>query len=248
MRPHERAQAVGGLGGGDRAAQFAGAEKLTVTPGNPFSPANGTDWSICLWIALDNAILATNWEVLNTVGGSAAVDGWFVFVEATTQKIAHGYCDGTNYSFLATHPLALGAWYFVHFTINNDASPHLDMTVWDTTQLINSFSTGSTGFINPANQALKIGGGLVSQQWMKGRLDKIGIWSRPLTGSEPQDLWNGGAGLTGVAVSGSGLLTGLVDYYDLDEGTGAATWRSLLGTHNAAATGTVVSVPRAGQF
>lgn len=234
---------------GDRAAQFSGLTKLTAPNGGAFSPANGTDLTVAFWISLDEAIGAAAWEVLNVAGAAAGTDGWYAYIEGTSQDIGMGYSNGTTYNNLTTLTLTANTWYFIVCRWNNDASPVLEMTVYDTTQLLTSVSTGGNGFINIASpQPLNIGGGVDGQTWLRGRMDKVGIWTRAFAGGEAVTLWNNGLGLNGSDLASAGLLSDLVAWYDLNERSGSASWSDFLGVRDATATGNVLSVPKAGLF
>ena len=245
---HRVLSASGGGVLSDRAAQFGGMTKVTAQNGGAFAPPNSTGLTVAFWISLDEAIGASAWEVLNVAGAAVETDGWYAYVEGTTQKIGMGYSNGVSYNNLTPLALTENTWYMILCYWDNDASPNLTMDVYDTTALINSFSTAGNGFINVASpQPLNIGGGVGGQAWMKGRLDKVGIWLGNKSSSSAT-IWNNGAGLTGNQLAPAGLLSDLAGWYDLDERSGAATWADFLGAHDAAATGNVLSVPRSGQF
>jgi hypothetical protein len=248
MRVHRRLPASGGGGETDFAAQFAGAEKLVAANAGAFSPANGTDWTVGFWFVIDEFPVAGVHEICNVTGNALALDGWFVFVDSA-QTLAMGYSNGAGYQVLAPATIDAATWYFCKLHWNNDASPSLNMSLYDTESSINSWGAGTTGFINIATpQPLNLGGGIAPQAWMRGRIDKWGCWARNFAGGEEADLWAAGAGLTGEQVDAHGTLSDYVAYYDLDELTGAATWPDQGGNHPATATGTVVRVPKAGQF
>lgn len=236
---------------GDRAAQFSGTTKLSVPNTGDFSPASQVPWTVAFWFAMDQDNGADAWEVLNVAGAAVGSDGWFTYVEGTTRRLAMGYSNGTSYSFFAPAGAALSTstWYFAicHWT-QHPVTPLLLMDLWTTSAGPGSFSTSGSGQINVSTQPLNIGGGVGGQVWSRARLDKVGIWNRAFSGGEGPALWNNGLGLTGSELASVGLTSGLVDYYDLDQRSGTATWTSLSGSNNATATGNVISVPRAGLF
>jgi len=232
---------------GDRAAQFDGSNKVSAANSGAFSPAPLTPWSVVFHLYLDADIGATDWAIVNVASGVLATDGWFFFVQTGTQKIGMGHSDGAGLHFLIPHVLIKQTWYMIVGTWDQAAvGPTMAMDVY-TGASHNSYSTGTTDtYINNASpQPLNIGGAVGGLTWVHGRLDKVGFWTRTLP--DQGTLWNGGVGLKGTELPAAGMTGSLVDYYDLDEATGSTTWRSLFGTHNATATGTVVSVPPAGQ-
>jgi len=253
MNVVRRAAAVGLLGAGDRAAQFNGSTKVSAANTGDFSPPGNTDLFVAFWLAMDDLSGASGLELINVAGAAVATDGWFVYVNAANDRLAMGSSDGTGYSSLefSLQALTAATWYMgFAWWDNSGGAATYTLDLYSTSAHIGSNSAAGR-FINVASpQPLNIGGGVGGQTWAQCRLDKVGIWRLP-SGQSPDQgaLWNNGAGLTGAAVQAHATLpTGLVDYYDLDEATGSTTWRSVLGTHNATATGTVVSVPPAGQF
>lgn len=252
MRVHRRwLGAEGEEAPTDMAAQFAGAEVLAAAHGGALSPGAGETLTLALWFALDALPSGASFEVMNVNTGAAATDGWFVFVEDGTNKLGMGYCDGTNYTFLTTGvALEADKWYLAVIGWQNGAGCALSIDLFDTDAFINSYTNSGLNPVNAgANGTLKMGDGAAGQQGLIGRLDKAGFWSRTLTAGELVDLYNAGVGLTGGQVLAHGTLpTGLLAGYDYDEETGATTWPDYTENFDATATGTVVSVPPAGQF
>lgn len=252
-RPQRRLALVPGGGGGDRAAQFDGSNKLSATNGGVFSPPGNVDLYVLFWFVIDAFPVSGNHEIVNVAGGTLGTDGWFVFTDATNHYLNIGTSDGAGYSTIAFSAQALitNKWYMAGCSWDNSGgAAGYEIDLWDTGGLLGSNSSGGR-FINNSNpQPLNIGGGVGGQAWMNGRIDKLGIWNRlagnPVDGTA---LWNSGAGMVGSDVLAHPTLSsGLVAFYDLDQATGTLTWPDVGGTHPATATGTVVSVPRAGQF
>lgn len=239
-----------GASGGDRAAQFAGEEKLSITNDGTFNPPGNTDLHLGYWFCLDDLPESGVYEMVNTTGGVITADCWFTFVAASDGWFRMGCTDGSGYTDLPVeHVIQVGQWYYAGcWWDNSGVEANLTLTLWDTSDLLGSVTTAGR-FLRQGNpQPVNIGGGIDGQQWTVGRFDKVGIWTR--AAGSPVDLtaaWNNGFGLTGEQVQAHGTLAaGLLAYYDLDEDTGAATWPDATGDHDATATGTVVSVPRAG--
>jgi hypothetical protein len=182
--------------------------------------------------------------------GSAATDQWFVQRHAFTgdEGVNFGYSDGIDYRVLVNEaPIVAGRWYMFAGSIDNDVTPVLGSEIWDTSGIIGTATAGGTGFINTlGNQPLALGKWAAGTPTpLIGRLDKVGIWNREFTGGETAILHNGGTGLRGSALP-TALQSGLQEYYDLDERSGASVWRALL-SRNLTASGTVLSKPPAGR-
>lgn len=235
----------------DFAAQFTGDDKLVAANAGAFSPGANEKLTVAFWFALDALPSGASLELANLNTGVANNDSWFVFVQDVTNRPGMGYTDGTGGFFFLVPAvtLAVDTWYFIVCEWDNNADCDLAMRLYDTEAVINSFSNAGT---NPSNATavgdLNLGGGAAGQAGLTGRMDKAGLWMRKFAGAEADDLWNNGAGLTGAAVDAHGTLNDYLAYYDYDRNTGAVTWPDHGGNFNATATGTVIRVPRAGQF
>lgn len=241
----------------DRAADFGGSSKLSAPNNGVFNPAFGTDLYVVFWFSIDTLPGAgVNYEMVNTAVGDVTKDGWFCFLNGTTNFFSIGSSTGTAYGTLGFSAQAIVAnkWYMAACSWDNHSGTGAYIiTLYDTAGLINSNSTGAPGFINTANpQPLNIGGhGNPAFAWVHGRIDKLGIWKRTAIQGSPSanTLWNSGVGLQGSQVlADPNLPIGLTAWYDLNEATGSGIWRDITGAHDMNATGTVVSVPPSGQF
>ena len=83
-------------------------------------------------------------------------------------------------------------------TLNVNTWYHLVITQSGTTAkfYVNNASpeTNTMGYSGGATNTYNHFGGYTSD-WLAGRLDEIGVWSRAITATEVSDLYNGGAGL-----------------------------------------------------
>lgn len=243
----------GGGGQGDRAAQFDGTNRLTApNTGGVFSVAGNTDLHVVFWFVVDTFPTSGADEIMNVTGNNVTKDGWFTYV-TSAQRLAMGSCDGAGYGFLVNTSTLLSTahWYFAHcWWDNSGGAANYTMSLYDTGALLSSVSTGGLFINNAIPQPLNMGGGIAPQTWLKGRMDKVGIWGLP--NPSPLDgtgIWNSGAGLTGAElVALPAYDTGRLGWWDLDEQTGAMVWSELGGLYDAIPTGTVVSVPPAGEF
>lgn len=237
----------------DRAAQFQGNEKLSVPNDGSFSPPGNVDLHVIFWFAIDTFPAAGVHEIMNVSGNAVGLDGWFIFTDATNHRLSIGSSDGVSYGAMefTVAPLTAGTWYMASCLWDNSGGgAGYEIDLYNTGGLIGS-NTAAGNFINPtSSQPLNIGGGVSGQAWMKGRIDKVGIWRR-LTGDPVNQtvVFNSGLGLTGSQVySNASLTSGLVAWYDLDQRSGSPLWRDFAGNHIAVSTGNVLSVPKAGSF
>lgn len=242
---------------GDRAAQFGGANYLSVAnPSGVFIPAFNTDLHVYFWFVID--VLPPGVDGYNMVKcGPSPVDvtkdSWGIFFDAA-DRLGMFATDGATYAFLIPAvTLSVATWYFTHCHWDNSGgTAALNMSLYDTGGSLGSFGAGGHFLNNPSpSQPLFLGGINAPQIGLQGRMDKLGIWhvSSVETPPDELDLWNGGAGMTGAAVFATpALVDNVIAYYDFDELTGALTWADHGGVHPATATGTVVSVPPVGQF
>ena len=239
-------------GQSDRSAGFDGSTTLlSYSSGSAFVPANNTPLTVSLWFSFDTVTAGAYYVLAGVLAATAGAgsDVWYVHRDGTTGLMTMGYSDGTHYHEVGTLSPSVNHWYFGVFAWGNTSSPILTADIWDEGGKINEWFNTLSGFINTgASSPLVVGARAGLSECLAGRIDKLGIWERTITGAEQWALYNGGMGLPGFGVEETSLATGLVDYFDFDDASGAGTWKSLLGTHPLTATGSVVSRPPAGSF
>jgi|KBSSwiStaDraftv2_1062776.scaffolds.fasta_scaffold111906_2 hypothetical protein len=237
------------------AAQFQGAEGLTAPQGGALptlSPTGGQDMAVSFFLAIDTMpAAATLQEVIRCMSTAAGLGGWQIQLNGTTQSLRWQTRD----TGVLQAPVDLVTvlptqeWMYCNFSFDNSGgAANISIFIQGVTSgVLVNIGAGSS-FCGPVHtNPLQMGTGAAFG--LQGRLSRVGVWLP--VGVSPPDvsyLYNGGVGRTGAEVVASGPPpvwgdpTDLRGYWDLNEQTGAAVWPDTTGFHDAAASGTIVSV------
>lgn len=144
---------------------------------------DGSTFTVNLWINFD--ALTQNYRIAEkNVGGSS---GWRLMVRADGSlryEVQEGANEYQQYSSAGAVSVA-GGWYMITILRNSDG----DAELWINGVL--SDSTANTTYATN-NESLVIGG---YTYHVSGQYDEIGAWSRGLTQTEIEELYNSGSGL-----------------------------------------------------
>lgn len=120
--------------------------------------------------------------------------------------------------------LTKNKWYFVVSTATLADGGRKEIHLYDESGLVQSGFTTTYSGINANNNfkfiifATRVGG-----YWSIHHQNSFGVWDRPLTSAEIEELWNSGNGLSYLGVKGSNTLTDdLNEWFELDNWDGTS--------------------------
>lgn len=94
--------------------------------------------------------------------------------------------------------ITLNTWYHVVGVVNNG---NIELYINGVEDNTNAVTNSISSTLNFANGRVTVGharyynGAYNPSRWFRGKIDEAGIWNRPLSGAEIQQIYNGGNGL-----------------------------------------------------
>jgi hypothetical protein len=185
-----------GTGKSENAALFAGSNHLGAdwSVQNPL-PASFT---IACWVYMSSAV-AGNRAVISRYGASGLFRQFMLYTRPSSASFAWMVCAPAVNQFYAFGSLIYNSWLFVVGVYDKDGGGSYGT-------IASSFgAAGSVTHIGPlainigfpqsvANDYFRIGGAHDTNSPFVGLIDDVGVWSRALTTSEREQLYNSGAG------------------------------------------------------
>ena len=159
------------------------------------------NFSISLWVKITEFPSTTTPRQICTLGGDSATPSPtnYFYVTTTQDDIINA---GNHASGIVTDTLSTGVWYHIVYMSSTSSSE----------LYINGVSQGTGSGQSEYSSGYCAIGNLRSQDdCVNGIIDEVGIWSRALTASEVEELYNSGAGLsypfTGGGISNTNFFT-----------------------------------------
>ena len=242
--------------GGYEFTSYSIANTRTASTGGPygrsaqFSSINSQRLSIASNATLQapsTSLTVAGWFYFDTISGDIGLVGkgtfnnvageYYLYVRnSAIMRFEIG--NGTAQSICATSFSTTGAWTFVAGRLDTG-----NQLVRLRVNATNITPVASTSTIQSASGTFSIGG--ISNAFLNGRADSVGLWKRHLTDDELTWLYNEGSGkvyndLGSSGTIGGNLKTSLVSWYELDEPSG--TRSDSFGTnHLTASTAVIIS-------
>ena len=150
-----------------------------------FDQGAWTEYSWSFWVYLD----ITTDLVLLTVGEDASFGYRSIQLTSGAFKVNTG--SGAAIISSPTSAASSGQWYFIVGTakVGDKVRLYVDGTEVGTGTAISAFGNPNNRFLVGVNYG-------VSGEYLNGKMDEIGVWSRALSSSEVTELYNGGTGLS----------------------------------------------------
>ncbi|SVD70553.1 uncharacterized protein METZ01_LOCUS423407, partial [marine metagenome] len=203
---------TGGAGGSvaNYSLSFDGADDYVSIPDNDALDIGSSDFSIQFWIKSSDNNKAT---IVSKSEGGDPVNTWY-FVNMNSNgtieyEITDGYSVSGDYS-IATGSIAVndGEWHHISVLFDRD---NLGYIYIDGILDVSSSIASHPGNLSN-NASLEFGVDLEhSQHYTSGNIDEVSIWNTVLTQEEIQSY---------MTVSPTGNESGLVGYWNFNEGEG----------------------------
>lgn len=178
-----------------------------VDVGNDPGLDGSSDLTINLWV---NKSSTANQMII----GKGSANAYELLSSNSDNTIIWRIHDGATKDVTSTSTLSAGTWYMITTIYDNSASEtrlYINGTLEATLPGIGTLSTTSNPLFLGRNNA---------GNYYSGKLDDMGLWTRVLTTSEINDLYNSG---TGALVSTLSNQNNLEAYYDFDSQTSTST-------------------------
>lgn len=172
----------------------ASSESFSSTAG--LFPSSPTAVSVNCWIQVRVApVDAANYIISND--GTTSNRGLRFFYQDTAGskqvRVLVSYnSDGSSISAVKTGTLTLDTWYMVTFTDNGtDVIVYVNGSAGTTAS-----NAGTRSYDNSVSDVFAVAAPYgLSDQFLDGKFDELGVWTRALSGAEITELYNAGAGL-----------------------------------------------------
>lgn len=152
---------------------------------------NGTSWTINHWVFLNTTGSNIHMLGIQDLDDSDRIQSW---VDGSTFRLRTDSYSGGDLNTGIT--ASTGQWYMITYTYNY-TNLNLSAYVNGTYITSRASSQSSAGLGNYLGFGKNPGGSFR----MDGMLDEVGIWNRSLSSAEVSQLWNGGAGITYIALN-----------------------------------------------
>lgn len=203
----------------DGGVQFVAAQghSLSKSTNSTLQLNNNAAWTIACWVYLDSK--TSNRDII-AKGGSATNSEYFLRYVSANDRLAFYTSDGTAFTTLNANTYGsppLSTWIFIVATKRADGKMAISVNngAFDVSATAPALVLDSTTAFVVGNRSVGIA------EYMDGRMDSLGIWSRELTSGELTYLYNSGSGRTYADLGGmSSLLSGVISWWDFDEQTG----------------------------
>lgn len=207
-----------------RAASFDGSNQFLSRGDNAaLSFGAGVACTICLWVNLaakagDMGLIAkwTAGSAEYQIKYNVTLDCYVFSVTGTTGTVDSAFT-----------PLAsagsVGTWHFLaaQMRVGTDVRIAMDGGAWNVQAHTSDIRDDTSAFALGRNNE-------ATPKYLAGLLDEVGIWKAQLSDANITAVYNADLGLAYADLAGLGLTTGLVDWWDLDEASGATPW---IGAH-----------------
>ncbi len=168
-------------------------------------------------------------KYLFAVGGGGGANSKFYFAQddSTSNMILVALRDGVTYTVVTGATWQANRWYFIVAwydaaadTVNIQVDNGTVYTAAQTAGLVDAH----------AADAISLGSFHTTSPW-NGKMSRWGMWDRPLTSGEKTELFNSTLGMRYAELS-SGIKSGMVSYWDLEEADGSANRLDSHGTNH----------------
>ena len=156
-----------------------------------------TDFSLAFWIKMPNVTVADLFISKAPITGSN--ESWYLQNNAIAGKLRVGVsANGTSFPDYVdiTHGLTNNTWQNIVVTYRGSDGL---IILYNNTN--NQGNDGGPSGINNSTQRLEIGGASGISDFYTGSFDEVGFWSKILSSTEIDDLYNSGSGQTMVEVA-----------------------------------------------
>lgn len=187
-------QAVGKVGD---AAQFtaANSEYLSITD-NPELSAGNFDFTLGGWFYFDS--ISSQVLVGKHDGVTVAGSEYFIVLNDITSRVMFYVYSDDAYGVGSALTLTTATWYFV-VASHDSVADQISIQVDTETPVLVGHSVGANNTTTP----FTIGATAAPNTFFNGRADQVFFYKRVIGASEITALYNGGAGLSYAALSGS---------------------------------------------
>lgn len=193
------------------AASFDGSTSLSRGASGTLDRVSAAaSFTVAGWVYVN---ANTYYGILDNIGGNYS---WYIIRHPVGGRASIQIYDGNGVSnagvvtVASTSGIGVGAWHFVAFTYDGETKTvagRLDTETIDGVVLTYGVAAQPWAGIFASNQA--------GFNRLVGRVDSWGVWNRVLSGSELDELYNGGTGRTYSQLS-TGIKSGLGAFWDFE--------------------------------